>query len=149
MTYVIYVNPILGNNAGGISNFHCSFHCYKYPNWSARHGKMFFSRDLSREFRIPIPPFSPSMHEIHFQKKFFGANLPYHNIMRTKFKHKHMYLIEIRSSSQLSTTNILIGFKKTNDVMMYDIKLHGHITYVAAWKWNLLLVKCLATYLMN
>ena len=35
----------------------------------------FFNCDLSREFGIPISSFSPSVREIHFQKKFFKANL--------------------------------------------------------------------------
>ena len=36
-----------------------------------------FNRDLSREFGIPISSFSPSVREIHFQKKFSEANLPF------------------------------------------------------------------------
>ena len=43
-----YVNHILDNNACVINkkyvpfffNFYFSFHCYKYPNWSTRHGEM-------------------------------------------------------------------------------------------------------------
>ena len=33
-----------------------------------------FNRNPSREFGIPISPFSPSAHEIHFQKEFFEGN---------------------------------------------------------------------------
>ena len=48
---------------------------------------LLFNRDLSI-----ISSFSPSVHEIHFQKKLFEANLTfippkYHNIMSTKCKH--------------------------------------------------------------
>ena len=47
-----------------------------------------FNRDLSRKFGIPILLFSPSVHEIHFQKKFFEANLPFippeYHTMNTK-----------------------------------------------------------------
>ena len=35
----------------------------------------FFNRDVSRQFGIPISSFSPSAHEIHFQKEFFEGNL--------------------------------------------------------------------------
>ena len=49
----------------------------------------FFHRDLSREFEIPISSFSPSAHEIHFQKEFFEGNMPFipPNIMGTKCEH--------------------------------------------------------------
>ena len=47
---------------------------------------------ISREFGIPVSSFSSSVSEIHFQKKFCEANLPfippeYHNIMSMKCKH--------------------------------------------------------------
>ena len=40
-------------------------------------GCFLFNRDLLREFGIPISSFSPSAHEIHFQKEFFEGNLPF------------------------------------------------------------------------
>ena len=48
---------------------------------------LLFNRDLSL-----ISSFSPSVQEIHFQKQFFEANLPfippnYHNITSTKCRH--------------------------------------------------------------
>ena len=35
-----------------------------------------FNRDLSQEFGILISSFSPSGHEIHFQREFFEGNVP-------------------------------------------------------------------------
>ena len=40
----------------------------------------------------------------------------------------------------MSTANILVGLKNNWYNGASDIKLQGHITWVATWKWNILLI---------